>query len=71
MYVPESPLFLYESNDFEKLEESLELIARINGIKGYKYKVGLIVEKLKLTRPTPSSNLSLINQDQPLKKEGL
>jgi hypothetical protein len=37
--VPESPLFLYEKHEFEKLTIALEYIAKFNGVEDYKFKI--------------------------------
>ena len=47
-YVPESPLYLFENNEFSRLEISLNQIAKINGIPDHEVKVKKIVERLKI-----------------------
>ena len=32
IFVPESPLFLYEKGEFTELEKSLQMVAKLNGI---------------------------------------
>lgn len=47
IFVPESPLFLYEKHEFQKFTAALEYIAKFNGVKDYQFKIELAVEKLK------------------------
>ena len=47
-FVPESPTFLLEVQDFERFEECLCQIAKINGVKNYEKKIRDTVFKLKL-----------------------
>jgi hypothetical protein len=45
-FVPESPVFLLEIQDFKRFEECLCQIAKINGVTNYEKKIKDIVFKL-------------------------
>lgn len=46
-FVPESPVFLYEIQDFERLEKCLLQVARINRVKNYEKKIKGVMDKIK------------------------
>ena len=45
-FVPESPKYLLERQDFTGLSQSLQQISKMNGVPDYKFKVDKIVQKL-------------------------
>ena len=47
-FVPESPTFLFEIEDFDRLEECLCQIAKMNGVEKYEKKVKSAVLKLRI-----------------------
>lgn len=67
--VPESPTFLFEINDFEKLEISLLQIAKINGVRNYKHKIKDLVFKLKIDKQRDVSFTSNIEETSNKKVE--
>ena len=53
-FVPESPTFLLEIQDYEKLEQCLIQIAKINGIEDFQ-KIKDLILKIKLSKQTEMS----------------
>ena len=46
-FVPESPVFLYEIQDYERLEKCLLQVAKINNVTNYENKVRAEISKIK------------------------